>query len=142
MAEQSLKNHLRLDPLYHFFLSPLAIFFVVESIVRIARNPDWDSVVHLLATIFAFVALFKLRVYPLKVQDRVIRLEERLRLKDLLPPAQQSRIPELTESQLIALRFASDAELPDLADKALDAKSSGKHIKQSIRNWRPDHWRV
>jgi hypothetical protein len=142
MAQQSLKNYTRFDPLYHFFLSPLAIFFVVESIVRIVRNPDWNSVVHLLAAIFAFVALLKLRLYPLKVQDRVIRLEERLRLKELLPPAQQSRIPELTESQLIALRFASDAELTDVANKALDAKSSGKQIKQSIRDWRPDYWRV
>ena len=142
MAEQSLQNHTRLDPLFHFFLAPLSVFFVIESVVRIVRAPDWDSTVHLLAAIFAFVALFKLRIYPLKVQDRVIRLEERLRLKELLPPSLQSRIPELSERQLIGLRFASDAELPDLAAKALEANLTGAQIKQSVRLWRPDNWRV
>lgn len=142
MAEQSVKNHTRLDPLYHFFLAPLTLFFIVESIVRIVRAPNWDSTVHLLAAIFAFVALFKMRLYPLKVQDRVIRLEERLRLKELLPPSLQPRVPELTEGQLIALRFASDAEVPDLAAKALEANLKPAQIKQSVRLWRPDYWRV
>jgi hypothetical protein len=142
MDEQSLKNHARLDPLFHFFLAPLALFFVAESIVRIVRAPNWDSTVHLLAAIFAFVALFKIRSYPLKVQDRVIRLEERLRLKELLPPSLQPRIPEFTEDQLIGLRFASDEELPDLAEKALEAKLTRTQIKQSVRFWRPDDWRI
>lgn len=142
MAKQTLKNHTRLDPLFHFFLSPLALFFVVESVVRIVRTPNWDSTVHLLAAIFAFIALLKMRLYPLKVQDRVIRLEERLRLKELLPPSLQLRIPELSEQQLIGLRFASDAELPDLAAKAVEAKLTATQIKQSVRLWRPDNWRV
>jgi len=142
MAEQSLKNHTRLDPLFHLFLAPLSLFFVVESVVRIIRAPNWDSTVHLLAAVFAFFALIKLRTYPLKVQDRVIRLEERLRLKELLPPSLQSSIPEFSEQQLIGLRFASDAELPDLAAKALEAKLTPTQIKQSVRLWRPDNWRV
>ena len=92
---------------------------------------------------FGFLLLtFKARLYALKVQDRVIRLEERIRLSAILPETLRTRIPELTERQLIALRFAPDAELTDLVRTALDKKLPPKEIKQAIRNWRPDYWRV
>jgi hypothetical protein len=139
---QTLKNHTKLDPAFHFFLAPLTLFLVIEEIVRLVQNPDWHSIVRVVAAVGAFVAVFKIRLYALKVQDRVIRLEERLRLKELAPAAFQGRIGELTEDQLIGLRFASDGEVAGLAQKALDGKWKRKQIKEAIRTWRPDNWRV
>jgi hypothetical protein len=92
--------------------------------------------------IAAFVAIGKIRGYALKVQDRVIRLEERLRLLSVLQEPLRSRIGELTDAQLIGLRFASDAELPSLVQRAIAEQLSRKDIKKSVTNWRPDTARV
>ena len=140
--QQSFRNHTKWDPIFHFFLGPVAILMVAEGIWRVIQNPDRYTVVHLGAAIWAVVAVFKIRLYALKVQDRVIRLEEQLRLKELLPAAMQSRIGELTESQLIGLRFASDGEVAGLAEKALAGNWSRTQIKEAIKTWRPDNWRV
>ena len=142
MATQSIKNHARFDPAYHFFLFPLAVALLVAAAINLVRNPGVSAVFHLLAGVWAALTTLKFRVYALKVQDRVIRLEERLRLRQLLPAVQQAGIGEFTEDQLIGLRFASDAELPELAQKALDGKWDRKQIKAAVRNWRPDDWRV
>jgi hypothetical protein len=95
----------------------------------------------LLALAFLILAL-KVRFYALRLQDRIIRLEERLRLTQLLSEPLRSRIPELTEDQLCGLRFASDAEIPKLVERALNEKLSRADIKKAIQTWRPDYWRV
>lgn len=143
MAEpQSLKNHAMFDPPFHFFLLPVGLGALIWSIVEVVRNPSWMTGLHVLAVFWLVLLAFKTRVYALKVQDRVIRLEERLRLAQVLPAAQQARIPDLTVDQLIGLRFASDAELPDLVEKTLTGNWKRKQIKEAVKDWRADNWRV
>jgi hypothetical protein len=139
---QSYANHARFDPLYHFFLAPIALILVIASIVHLVRHPHLWGIVHVVLAFALFILLFKVRTYSLKVQDRVIRLEERLRLAALLPEPLRSRIHELDIRQLIALRFASDAEIPALVERALNEKLTQKQIKQAIQNWRADNFRV
>jgi hypothetical protein len=90
----------------------------------------------------AFVAWYKLRAYPLKVQDRVIRIEERMRLQALAPAEWHSQIYRLSENQLIGLRFAADDEVMELAKQALEEKLTRKQIKERIKSWRADYWRI
>src|SRR5581483_10268040 len=103
---QNLQNHAKLDPWFHFFLSPVGLLLLIAAIYNLVKNPDGSAIAHVVAAIWALIALFKIRLYALKVQDRVIRLEERLRMEKILPPALNARVYELTEQQLIALRFA------------------------------------
>ena len=141
-SPQNFSNHTRYDPLFHFFILPVFALLLLASIVHLVMRPGLHSAVLVVVAIAMSIMVFKLRTYPLKVQDRVIRLEERLRLATLLDPALRPRIAEFTESQLVALRFASDAELPALAARALNEKLAAADIKKSIQNWRPDNWRV
>jgi hypothetical protein len=152
MAEkqpQTFANHTRLDPPFHFFLIPILTIAFVMTLIHFfyhlresdSRDNFHAALLILLATAFLVLA-FKERLYALKVQDRVIRLEERLRLTQLLPEPMRSRIAELTVDQLCGLRFASDSEVPKLAERALNEKLTRKQIKQAIQNWRPDYWRV
>lgn len=140
--EQNLKNHTRFDPMFHGFLFVGALLLLGATIYALVRQPDWWGVVRLLGVLWAIVLMLRTRVYALKVQDRVIRLEERLRLSQLLPETTRSRIGELKEGQLIALRFASDGEVAGLVQQTLDGKWDPKQIKSAIRNWRPDYLRV
>jgi hypothetical protein len=143
MAEpQSFKHHAMYDPAFHFFLVPLGLAALVWSIVEAVKNPSWMAGIHVLAVFWLVVLMFKVRVYALKVQDRVIRLEERLRLAALLPASLQPRIGELSIDQLIGLRFASDAELPGLVEKTLGGNLNRKQIKEAVQNWKADNWRV
>ena len=152
MAEkkpQTFANHTRFDPWFHFFLLPvfglLLILSIIHFIAHITEGglrDQFHAVLLILLAVAFLVAVFKIRLYSLKVKDRVIRLEERLRLTSLLPEPLRSRIPELTEGQLVALRFASDAELPKLVERALSEKLSPADIKKAIQTWRPDYWRV
>jgi len=141
-AAQNFFNHKRLDPLFHFFILPVFAITVIVAIVHLVRRPGLHSAWLVVFIIAALFAVFKIRLYALKVQDRVIRLEERLRLASLLDAALRPRIAEFTESQLVALRFASDAELPALAARALNEKLSALDIKKAVQQWRPDYWRV
>lgn len=139
---QTLQNHGKFDPLFHFFLAPVGLVLLIGATVNLVRNFGWSSGWHELAIVWAIILMFKTRLYSLKVQDRVIRLEERLRLQGLLPAPLRARVGELSEGQLIALRFACDDELPALVEKALAGNLNNKQIKQNIRTWRPDYWRV
>ncbi len=139
---QSYANHTRLDPGFHFVLIPLVFVAVVLSIISLVHRHSQHATLWAVLAIALLLTAGKARSYALKVQDRVIRLEERLRLALLLPEAARPRIAELTERQLIALRFASDAELPALAMRALNEGLTSKQIKTAIESWRADTFRV
>jgi hypothetical protein len=139
---QTFANHPRVDPPFHYVQGPLAMIAVILSLIFLVRNPGWVSALLVILSIGFLLASFRLRIYSLKVQDRVIRLEERLRLAMLLPDSARPRIGELTKSQLVALRFASDEELPTLAMRALNEGLTNKQIKSAIQNWRGDYLRV
>lgn len=145
MAEkkpQTFANHARLDPLFHLIVLPVFLLTAIAAAIHFVWRPSTHSAAFFVISVAAAIAVIKIRLYALKVQDRVIRLEERLRLSLLLPEPLRSRIPELTEGQLIALRFASDAEVPKLAERALSEKLSTADIKKAIQVWRPDYYRV
>jgi len=139
---QSYSHHTRWDPPFHFFILPVFAIALIGFIIHVFRHPSIHSAWMIVVLLAAIAAIFKIRLYSLKVQDRVIRLEERLRLATLCDSSFRPRIAELTESQLVALRFASDAELPALAARALNEKLSRADIKKAIQTWRPDDWRV
>jgi len=139
---QNLQNHARFDPPFHFFLAWVFLANVVVSIVFAAYHLCFYSVWLVVLAIAALIAVFRIRIYPLKVQDRVIRLEERLRLQALAPAEWHAQIYRLTEDQLVALRFAADDEVVELAKQALEHNLSRKQIKQRIQSWRADYWRV
>ncbi len=139
---QTLANHAKFDPLFHFFLVPVLLACFIASIVFLFHGVDAFRIWFAIFTLAALLLCFKTRVYSLKVQDRVIRLEERLRLLALLPEPLKAKIHELSEAQLIALRFAPDEELPSLVEKTLRDNLDPKSIKKAIDNWRPDYWRV
>jgi len=139
---QSLKSHGRYDPAYHFFLAAVALANIVIAVIFAVHHFHFYPVWLVVLSLAAFVAVFRFRQYPLKVQDRVIRLEERLRLQALAPTEWHSQIYRLTEDQLIALRFAADDEVVELAKQALEHNLNRKQIKERIKSWRPDNWRV
>jgi hypothetical protein len=146
MAEklpQTYANHARFHPLFHYFLAPGSLVLIILTGINVFRHfSQLEAWILLLMAILFFAAVFLVRSYPLKAQDRIIRLEERLRLQMVLSAALARRIPELTEAQLIALRFAPDSELPALVEKALAAKTPAREIKKNIVAWRADTFRV
>ena len=144
MEEQNFANHGRIVPAFHVFVLGTFLINFIYSVYRLVRNGlSLGTIIYLLvAAAFLVFAVFARR-FALTVQDRVIRLEERLRYERLLPGDLKPRIGEFTVDQLIALRFAGDAELPALARKVLDEKlADRKAIKQLVKNWKPDHLRA
>ncbi|MCU1261855.1 MAG: hypothetical protein JWO80_4740 [Bryobacterales bacterium] len=138
---QTYESHTRMDPTFHYFLAPVALINVVLAIYNLTRHFTFvDSWLVILAIAF-LVAVFKIRLYSLKVQDRVIRLEERLRLERVLSDS-PARTGELSVAQLVALRFAPDGELAALVEQTLANGWDQKQIKKAIRNWQVDDFRV
>jgi uncharacterized protein DUF6526 len=140
---QNFDNHTRLVAAWHFVAAPILLLNLGVSIFNVVRNQSFSNIVLLLLAIALLILWAFSRLFALTVQDRVIRLEMRLRLAALLPAEMQPRIPEFTVAQLVSLRFASDAELPALAKKVLDEKiNDRKAIKKLIKNWQPDELRA
>lgn len=146
-APQTYANHRRLDPSFHFLLSSLFTVNAVISVwalIHMLKSQHFDFAILwtvVMAGAFSLL-LLKLRLYALHNQDRLIRLEEQLRMKALLPAALASRAMGLKPSQYVALRFASDEELPGLVQQTLDEDLNNDQIKQRIKTWRADDFRI
>jgi hypothetical protein len=140
---QSFANHAKFVPLYHFVAVPILAANFVWSAWRAIQSPRVDTVFAVLLAAALVITVFLARIFALRVQDRVIRLEMRLRLRELLPPDLQPRIAEFEPGQLVALRFAGDRELPALARRVLDERLKDKKaIKKMIVDWQADHLRA
>lgn len=146
MAEQSYQNHRQFVPAFHFVAFGILVLNLIWAVWRLIQGaglPLPDRIWAVVMAIGLLLLIWYTRIFPLKVQDRVIRLEERLRLAQILPPDLASRIPELSTGQLVALRFASDEEIPELTRKVLDEQIRGREeIKKLVRHWRPDRLRA
>jgi hypothetical protein len=144
MAEtQTYKNHTRFFPLFHFFVAPVLLINFLNTLrhlyYRPARDTGWEVIVAAALVGLALAA----RLMALKVQDRLIRLEMRLRMNQILPADLGGRFEQLTPQQLVALRFASDAELGELVRDVLDGKlTTQKAIKERVQKWTPDYMRA
>jgi uncharacterized protein DUF6526 len=140
---QSFKSHAKFVPAFHFFAVPVITADAVWLTSGAFSRPAVDTIIAALTGWALVTMCFVARIFALTVQDRVIRLEMRLRLRELLPADLQPRIPEFTHGQLVALRFASDRELPALARRVLDEKLRDKKaIKALIQDWQADHLRA
>ena len=140
---QNFENHVRIVPGYHYVTLGIFGLNLIWSIYRVVRRFSAESVIALLLAVAFVLAAYYARIFALAVQDRVIRLEMRLRLAQVLPSDLRSRVNDFTVGQLVALRFASDEELPELALKVLAKKiADRKAIKRMIRQWNPDFLRA
>lgn len=140
---QNYRSHVRWNPLVHYFLTPILLFNFVWQCVRLYQEPNWDRAENLLLAIGLIALSIAARLQALKAQDRVIRLEELLRYKEVLPPDLYEQSKNLPVGQIIALRFAPDNELPELVRRTLSGElKKSKEIKLAVKNWRGDYLRV
>lgn len=146
MAEprpQSYANHRMFVPGFHFLTFGLIVVLLVWAIWMLVAAPSAEATFRVLSVVVLGLLAWYARTFPLKAQDRIIRLETRLRLARVLPPDLAARVPELSTGQLIALRFASDEELPELARRCLDGELRRREdVKRQIRTWVPDRHRL
>ena len=140
---QNYGNHRRFFALFHFFVLPVLLVNAINAGRHVWNDPNRSTAFALLVALALALGALAARVMALKVQDRVIRLELTLRMRALLPQDLQGRIGELTPQQMVALRFASDGELPDLMRAVLAGKLTGQNaIKKEIKNWQADFLRA
>src|SRR6266849_3716218 len=144
MSEQNFENHGKFLPSYHFFAVPVFLINFLWSLYRLKKlGISFQGIFGVILAAAFVVLVFQARLFALAVQDRAIRLEERLRYERVLPADLQARAGELSIGQIVALRFASDEELPQLMRKVLDEKlTERKAIKQLVKNWKPDYLRA
>jgi hypothetical protein len=143
MTSQTLANHTRWHAPFHFFVVPVMVINFIWSFVQFVLTPGFESGRWVVVSIALVVLTFLVRTNPLRVQDRLIQLEERLRYQQLLAPTLLPETSSLRRGQVIALRFAADDELEELVSAVLAGKiTKPKEIKRAIRNWRGDTFRV
>lgn len=143
MKSQTFANHTRWHPLFHFFVLPVMVLNIIWSIVRLVLSPGLESGWSLILSLALALIMAWVRTNPLKAQDRVIRLEEKIRYQEVLPPDLARQAESLGIARIIALRFAPDDELEDLVRAALAGKLNKPiEIKRAIKHWRPDVFRI
>jgi hypothetical protein len=142
-AVQSYQKHARWLPGFHFFVMPLLLLNLVNELRHVWLDPTRHFLWQVLVAAALLGTAFLSRIQALTVQDRVIRLEMRLRLRGILPPDLYPTIDTLSHRQLVALRFASDAEMPELVRDVVAGKlATSKDIKMRIKSWQPDWLRA
>ncbi len=140
---QKYENHTKWNPLYHFVASPISLIYFVHTVVIAVRHPATDHILNAVLALGFVATVISSRLMALTVQNRVIRFEMRVRLKEILPATLVPRIKELTVSQLVALRFASDAEMTGLVERVFaDEFAKSRDIKRAVKDWQPDHLRA
>ena len=144
MAEtQNYQNHTRYYPLVHYVLTPILLLNLIWQIYMMIQEKTWDRADHLLMAVAYFLLSLAARLQALKAQDRVIRLEEDLRYREVLPPDLLAPALKLNIGQKLALRFAPDEELAELVRQTVGGElKTGREIKMAVKNWRGDYLRV
>ncbi len=141
--EQSFANHARIVPPFHYVALPILLVNFVWAVRGLFTGITFDASLNVLVAVALIIVALFARLFALKAQDRVIRLEMRLRMRELLPEDLQGRINDFTATQMVGLRFASDAELPALARKVIDENiTAATPIKKLITDWQGDYQRV
>ncbi len=142
MADQSYKNHVRWLPAFHFFAVPVLLINTINELRHLYASPSRSTAFAAVVAAAILTVAFLARTQALQAQNRLIRLEMRLRLQQLLPADVMARFNDLTVAQLVGLRFASDGELPDLVRTVLKDGTKQGDIKKMIKQWQPDYVRV